>query len=680
MLTAHRPRVVHKAGMSPMSPMSKTVFTMLCAVLASVVLSRRYPFPDADTIPVLLLAYAPEVFHGMRWTWYAMLFTTPAIVLSTALSFVYTFTPSPRRRVGKLPTFPEASDDEPLHLVIGEVHHPRRPEPVEHPKWLVIPDRGLFTGLAVIGAIGSGKTTAALYPFAEQILRWRAGDESRRVGGIVLEVKGDFCHKVREILVRANRGSDYIEIGLDTNWRYNPLHNDLDPFAMAYSIATLLNQLYGRGKEPFWQQAYTNLVKFLIILHKVVDDYVTLFDVYRCAISTEQIRNKIEQGKLMFLKLAAQKSYIVIDPMVYLRHGELAQWNWEPRPNRMYAAEFAEEIRGLLEGWSEVYDIEGTPEARSADDIAFRLSQFEAVDRWFMNDWMSLDPKLRSSIATGISVHLSLIDSDPLLKKIFCPPKECFTEANADWKFGRPLPSFAELIDSGKVVALNFPLASNPAVSRMITCMLKQDFQRAMLLRITKMSQEPDRHWREVLFFADEYHEIATTGASDPSGDERFFALSRQAKCIPIVAFQSFSSLKSALGGDDWRTLCSQFRTKLFMSQSDSFSADEASKLCGREERYVDTHSMNEAGQDVRVSALTGKTIAHKAGISINKSLSRQWRARFEPGEFIQLANAQAIALAYDGENAIEPCRVMLKPFYLDRGLNYFEQLRKGLL
>ena len=42
----------------------------------------------------------------------------------------------------------------------------------------------------------------------------------------------------------------------------------------------LLNNLFGKGKEPFWQQAYTNLVKFMILLHKVLYDYVTLFDVY----------------------------------------------------------------------------------------------------------------------------------------------------------------------------------------------------------------------------------------------------------------------------------------------------------------------------------------------------------------------------------------------------------------
>jgi hypothetical protein len=49
------------------------------------------------------------------------------------------------------------------------------------------------------------------------------------------------------------------------------------------------------------------------------------------------------------------------------------------------------------------------------------------------------------------------------------------------------------------------------------------------------------------LFLCDEYHAFATVGENDPSGDEKFFALSRQAKCIPIVATQSLSSLRSTL-------------------------------------------------------------------------------------------------------------------------------------
>jgi len=61
------------------------------------------------------------------------------------------------------------------------------------------------------------------------------------------------------------------------------------------NIASLLNNLFGRGKEPFWQQAYTNLVKFIILLHKVTFDYVTLFDVYECAINPDLLESRIKK-------------------------------------------------------------------------------------------------------------------------------------------------------------------------------------------------------------------------------------------------------------------------------------------------------------------------------------------------------------------------------------------------
>jgi hypothetical protein len=64
---------------------------------------------------------------------------------------------------------------------------------------------------------------------------------------------------------------------------------------LAYSIATLLNNLSGRGKEPFWQQAYTDLVKFLILLRKVVDGYPTLAEIYHYAIDDSPIERDHER-------------------------------------------------------------------------------------------------------------------------------------------------------------------------------------------------------------------------------------------------------------------------------------------------------------------------------------------------------------------------------------------------
>ena len=75
--------------------------------------------------------------------------------------------------------------------------------------------------------------------------------------------------------------------------------------------------------------------------------------------------------------------------------------------------------------------------------------------------------------------------------------------------------------------------------------MLKMDFQRAVLNRIPHIAKNPSKEWRPILFVCDEYQELATVGVNEPSGDEKFFSLSRQAKCVPLVATQSISSLQS---------------------------------------------------------------------------------------------------------------------------------------
>ena len=642
-----------------------------------------WPFPEHNTLLELVHLERPAVFHGIQFGYLAMLFTTPYIVLSTVASVGYIFlvrvrsTPSPE----KLPPYPAPGTASTLSVVLGEVHHRSKPIPAENPHWLTIPDRGLYTGIAVFGAIGSGKTTGCMYPFAEQLLAFRSTDAERRIAALVLEVKGDFCHKVRSILDKHDRSADYIEIGLDSPYRYNPLHNDLDAYALAYGIASLLNNLYGRGKEPFWQQAYTNLVKFIILLHKVVFDYVTLFDVYECAINPDLLASRIEEGEQM---IAPQ--HLLIGPDDFMRHRELEAHPFEldKSLNRMKAP-LTPELRKKLDVLKVSFEIEtesGSEGSRSEGSWSDeKRQQFEAVKRWFFQDWSRIEPKLRTSIVEGISVFLSLFDDNPAVKRVFCPPKETFDPtANEDGRFGIPLPSFGELIEQGSVCALNFPVSTNPGLARAIGTLLKQDFQRAVLNRIPRIEREPKRHWRDVLFLCDEYHSFATVGEHDPSGDEKFFALSRQAKCIPIVATQSISSLRSTLPGESWRTLLQTFRTKIFLALSDDFSARTASELCGKEEQLKLNYSISEHGQDAGVSMLTGQAAAHRATVGASKSYNLQRDFVFEPKIFTELKNAQAIVLAYDGLNPWPPSYLYLKPYYLDPNLSYFEQLLAGLL
>ena len=48
-----------------------------------------------------------------------------------------------------LDPWPTTPEDESLSLVVGEVHHPNEIRQVSRPQWLVIPERGLYTGIAI---------------------------------------------------------------------------------------------------------------------------------------------------------------------------------------------------------------------------------------------------------------------------------------------------------------------------------------------------------------------------------------------------------------------------------------------------------------------------------------------------------------------------------------------------
>ena len=645
-----------------------------------IILFRRFPFPADDGILQMILYQKPWLFDAIRWAYTAMLFSTPLIGFSIGFALLFIFAVKTDKSLvsNPLPLYPPPSMRDRLFLVIGEVHQAKKPEPVEDPQWLTIPDRGLFTGMAIFGAVGSGKTSGCMLPFADQILSYRATDPVRRIGALVLEVKGDFCFKVKKLLSKYGRTDDYMEVSLHSEYRYNPLHNDQDAYALAFGIASLLNNLFGRGKEPFWQQAYTNLVKFIILLHKVLYDYCTLFDVYACAINPQLLQRKIEEGEARF-----EAEYLMVEVETFEEHPGLDDHGFvlDEELERMKAP-FTEALRDYLVSNKISHETQtetGGPHAGTPIRDERKRQQFDAVKRWFFDDWQRIEPKLRTSIVEGISVFLSLFDDNPDVKRVFCPPKETYNaEANHNGRFGKPFPPFGELLEQGKVVALNFPVSMNPGLAKTIGTLMKQDFQRAMLNRIPVIEQNPQQHFREVLFLCDEYQAFATVGESDPSGDEKFFALSRQAKCIAIVASQSISSLRSTLTGEAWRSLLQTFRTKIFLSLSDDFSAEMASKLCGKEDVLRPNYSISENGQDASVSILTGRATAHRSTLSTSKSYNTQTLPIFEPKIFSELKNAQAIVLAYDGLNPLPPTYCYLKPYFLDPDISYFDHLAAG--
>jgi hypothetical protein len=574
---------------------------------------------------------------------------------------------------GQLPPYPSIRERQHLTAILGEVHHQTIIKPATNPLWLTVPEQGLYTGIAIFGSIGSGKTQAAILPLMRQLFGYKASSDTERLSGLVLEVKGDLCRRLRGILHQCGREDDYVEIGFNTHWRYNPLHNDLDAYALAYNIASLLTNIWGRGKEPFWQQSYTDLVKYIIILHKVKDDYVTLFDVYATAISPALFEELLIETGAKF----KSPSWLSISRDDYRRYeSHLSRHGFQfDREMGMFMAKLSPELEHSIATQT---DIEATVyEPVPIDGVKRQL--FEAVDRWYWEHWKHLRPDIKTSVVQGIAVFLSLFDTDPIVKRIFCPPKELYEGKRcADDPDGIVMPPFSELIEQGKVCGLNFPVALNPGVAKAVGTMMKQDFQRAVLLRIPRMEEHPEQYFRPTVFLCDEYQTYATVGASDPNGDERFLSLSRQPKCIPIIATQSVNSIKEALPGSGYKTLLQAFRTKVFLTTSDPETARYASELCGKVDKTRINYSISESSNDAHVGLLSGKASSNRASVSASKSYQRQKEALFDDKIFYQLKNAQAVAVAYDGINPLPPTYLFLKPDFMPTELTWFEQNESG--
>lgn len=528
-----------------------------------IVSNSLIPINHADPLLRLTEIQRPQIMQGLLMGYRFFLYSTPFIFFSMGFSLLYVhlYKSELELNPGALPPYPDPQKRKDLSLILGEVHSRLTPRASALPSWLSIPERGLYTGIASFGSIGSGKTYGLILPAMRQLFAYKADDPERKLSGIVLEVKGDLCRQLQRILKWCGREKDYIEISLDGNIRYNPLNNSLDPYAQAFNIASIITSIWGKGKEPFWQQSYTDLVRYVILLHRIRDGYVTLVDIFQTVISAGRLEE-------MLVKVGSQfstTSYIGIEKNDYLNEEEqLAPlgFQWNPKAN-LYIATWDEQLEAAL---AEQTSIEFLVLTRKPSDPGPR-ERFRSVQYWYWEHWKFFRSEVKTSIVQGIAVFLSLFETDPDVRRVFCPPKELYQGKHcASDPEGIVMRPFEELIETGKVVGLNFPVALNPALAKTIGTMMKIDYQRAMLLRIPKMDAAPEKHYCASVFICDEYQNFATVGGDSPTGDERFLSLSRQPRCIPIVATQSVASLKDALPNEGVKTLLQAFRTKVFFN------------------------------------------------------------------------------------------------------------------
>jgi hypothetical protein len=653
----------------------RLILSIGLSIASGLVLQSIVPVNLNDPLLRLIELGKPEIYRALIASYAVFFYSTPYLVTALALSFIYIhfYAPDLERQPGPLPEYPDPRRRRDLFLVIGEIHHRLKPTHSPSPQWFRIPEQGLYTGISVIGATGSAKTQAFILPAMRQLFAYRSCDPQRKLSGLVLEVKGDLCRQLRRILEWCEREQDYAEISLDGHVRYNPLNNDLDAYAQAYNIAAIITSIWGKSKEPFWQQSYTDLVRYVILLHRVRDQYVTLVDVFRTVISAGTLeRMLVETGRRF-----TTASFIGLDKADYLKHeAQLKPFGFSLETSTgQYRARYSDDLEFTLRSETEIKATlyrrkQGSPTERE---------RWESVHFWYWEHWKFFRSEVKTSIIQGVEIFLSLFETDPDVRRVFCPPKAMYDgKTCASDPNGRVLPPFEDLIDSGKIVGLNFPVALNPVLAKTIGTMMKIDYQRAVLLRIPKMDREPDRHFRPTVFVCDEYQNFATVGGDNPTGDERFLSISRQPRCIPIVATQSISSLKDAMPNQGVKTLLQAFRSKIFLATSDPDTARFASELCGKRDRTRVSYSVSESSANAKVGWLSGRTLSSKGSVSASKQYQKHKEPLFDEVVFTELKNAQAVVVAFDGITPLPATYCYLKPDFLPISMTWFEQASIG--
>ena len=88
---------------------SRAFISAILAMAAGAFLFYTHPFPDEQIFLRVIALRAPHAFLSFKYLYYVLLFTTPYLVCSAALSGLYIFTLKARRTIspGRLPEYPD---------------------------------------------------------------------------------------------------------------------------------------------------------------------------------------------------------------------------------------------------------------------------------------------------------------------------------------------------------------------------------------------------------------------------------------------------------------------------------------------------------------------------------------------------------------------------------------------
>src|SRR5262245_3860318 len=124
------------------------VISLALSVVVGVSGLQTWPFPHENAILSRIEVSRPVVYASFCYAYATVWFSTPLFLFNIVFSLAYIFMARSdgQTRSAPLPPYPATASRADLFLVLGEQHHHVSPLPAAQPRWLVIPERGFYTG------------------------------------------------------------------------------------------------------------------------------------------------------------------------------------------------------------------------------------------------------------------------------------------------------------------------------------------------------------------------------------------------------------------------------------------------------------------------------------------------------------------------------------------------------
>lgn len=446
-------------------------------------------------------------------------------------------------------------------------------------------EKALFQNILITGSIGTGKTSSGMYNITKQLMSYNSYND-KKIGMLILDVKGNYYDFVRKEAIRSGRLQDLVCIDISGDTYYNPIDKiELSSDIIAGRLKEILLLFSKNNTESFWidkaGMLLSEVIKFIRLYN---ENYVTFYEIHK----------------------------IINDIDYYLKMKKNIK-------SKLIKNKYSEE---------DVFNINSS------------------VD-YIEKEFLKLDERTKGIIIAEISRITGVFVLNYDINRTFCPEKN-----KINFK------GFRDVIDNGKIVVLKMNISKYGDISRIIASYLKMDFQREVLMQVTRKNKEDIR---KTAFISDEYQEYITRN------DAEFYAQSRETMCINVVATQSYSSLYNTLK-DEFATdvIIQSLVNKIWYRQDDIRTIEKAQKVIGKEEKEKVSQTMSESSKEANYNYILKKFVTQNSNLSESINKYKVLEEKFDMKEFsYNLKVFEAIALiSYKNKNSV--LKIKMLPYFLE--------------